>query len=72
MARKKYKITNKKRDVRKFRDKFLGIDVLVRPRSYVLIDNPSEEVWTIPGTWIVEDMEQQEKAKQIIKPKEEI
>ncbi|KKK51235.1 hypothetical protein LCGC14_3116990 [marine sediment metagenome] len=70
MARGRYKITNKKGDVRRFRDMYLGEEIRVRPRSYVYIDHPSEEVWTIPDTWTVEDTERQEKKAQIIKPKE--
>ena len=54
-----YKITNKAKDVRKFRDRFLGKDILVEPKKFILTNSPPEE----SEIWKVEIAEQQEKKK---------
>jgi len=54
---KKYKVTNKAKDVRKFRDGFLGKDILVGPNKFILTDHPPEE----SEIWKVETVEQLEK-----------
>ena len=54
---KKYKVTNKAKDVRKFRDGFLGKDILVGPNKFILTDHPPEE----NEVWKVETVEQLEK-----------
>lgn len=59
-----YKVTNKAKDVRKFRDGFLGRDVHVEPRKSVLTNRPPEE----SEIWKVEKSEQKPKAE---KPKVE-
>lgn len=38
-----FKITNKKKDVRKFRDKFTGKDIFVEPKKSVIVKKPIEE-----------------------------
>ena len=44
-----YKITNKAKDVRKFRDRFLGKDIFVEPGKSVLTKKPLEEneIWKV-------------------------
>lgn len=44
-----YKVTNKAKDVRKFRDRYLGKDVHVEPGKSVLVRRPPKEneVWKI-------------------------
>ncbi len=64
--KKKYKVTNKAKDVRKFRDRFLGKDIFVGPKKFILTDKPPEE----NDIWKVENIEKLEKKKQIIKSKE--
>lgn len=65
--KKKYKVTNKAKDVRKFRDRFLGKDILIGPKKFILTNNPPEEsdIWKVET---VEEME--EKTKKTIKLKE--
>ncbi len=64
--KKKYKVTNKLKDVRKFRDRFLGKDIFVEPRKFILTNNPPEE----SEVWKVETVEKLEEKKQIIKSRE--
>ena len=59
------KVTNKFKDVRRFRDRFLGKDILVGPKKFVLTNSPPEE----SDVWKVETIEELEK-KKIIKLKE--
>ncbi len=54
---KKYKVTNKMKDVRKFRDSFLGKDILVGPRKFIFTDRPPKE----SDVWKVENIEKLEK-----------
>ena len=61
-----YKVTNKAKDVRKFRDRFLGKDILIEPKKFILTNNPPEE----SDIWKVENVEEPEKKKQIIKSQE--
>lgn len=44
-----FKVKNKAKDVRKFRDKFLGKDILVEPNKFVFTNKPPQEneVWEI-------------------------
>jgi len=56
---KKYKVTNKAKDVRKFRDSFLGKDILVGPKKFILTNKPPEE----SDIWKVETVEELEKKK---------
>ena len=62
----KYKVTNKLKDVRKFRDSFLGKDIFIGPKKFILTNNPPEE----SDVWKVESIEELEKKKQTIKLKE--
>ena len=57
--KKKYKVTNKAKDVRKFRDRFLGEDIFVGPKKFILTNNPPEE----SDIWKVETVEKLEKKK---------
>ncbi len=65
--KKKYKVTNNANDVRKFRDSFLGKDILVGPKKFILTNNPPENTNDI---WKVETVEKSEKKKQTNKIKE--
>jgi hypothetical protein len=49
MENKMYKVTNKAKDVRKFRDQFLGKDVLFEPRKFILTSRPPEsnDIWKV-------------------------
>ncbi len=49
MPREKYKVKNKAKDVRKFRDGFLGEDIFVQPGKYAVTYRPPEEneIWEI-------------------------
>ncbi|KKK70262.1 hypothetical protein LCGC14_2925780 [marine sediment metagenome] len=64
---KKYKVTNNAKDVRKFRDSFLGKDILVEPKKFIFTNKPPKE----NGVWKVENIEKLEKKKQL-NPKEVI
>jgi len=64
--KKKYKVTNKAKDVRKFRDGFLGKDIFVGPKKFIFTDKPPEE----NDVWKVETAEKPEEKKQIIKSQE--
>ena len=55
--KKKYIVTNKAKDVRKFRDRFLGKDIFVGPKKFILTDHPPEE----SEIWKVEKFEKLEK-----------
>ena len=55
-----YKVTNKAKDVRKFRDRFLGKDIFVEPKKSVLTKRPPEE----NDIWKVETVEELEKKKE--------
>jgi len=58
---KKYKVTNKAKDVRKLRDGFLGKDIFVGPKKFILTNKPPKE----SDIWKVENTEELEKKKQI-------
>ena len=62
--RKKYKVTNKAKDIRKFRDSFLGKDILVGPKKFIFTNKPPKE----NEVWKVENTEKLE--KKIIKSRE--
>ncbi len=62
-TKKKFKVTNKAKDVRKFRDRFLGKDILVEPKKFILTDHPPEE----SDIWMVRTVEQLEKKDQKLK-----
>ena len=57
--KKKYKVTNNAKDVRKFRDSFLGKDILVEPKKFIFTNKPPKE----NGVWKVENIEKLEKKK---------
>ena len=57
--KKKYKVTNKAKDVRKFRDSFLGKDILIEPKKFIFTDKPPKE----SDVWKVEHTEKLEKKK---------
>jgi len=61
-----YRVTNKAKDVRKFRDSFLGKDIFVGPKKFILTSKPPKE----NSIWKVETVEKLEEKKQIIKLKE--
>ena len=52
-----YKVTNKMKDVRKFRDNYSGKDILVGPRKSVLTMRPPEE----GQVWKVEEVQEEKK-----------
>jgi len=56
---KKYKVTNIFKDVRKFRDNFLGKDIFVGPKKFILTNKPPKQ----SDVWKVESVEQLEKKK---------
>ena len=58
-----YKVTNKAKDVRKFRDGFLGKDIFVEPGKSVFTEKPIEK----SEIWNVEIVEKLEEKKQINK-----
>jgi hypothetical protein len=55
-----YKVTNKWNDERKFRDGFLGKDVIVEPGKSVFTNRPPEE----NDIWKVEIIEETPKAEE--------
>lgn len=57
--KKKYKVTNKLKDVRKFRDSFLGEDIFVGPKKFIFTNKPPKE----SDVWKVESIEELEKKK---------
>ncbi len=61
-----YKVTNKLKDVRKFRDSFSGKDIFVEPKKFIFTNNPPKE----SDVWKVENIEELEKKKKIIKSRE--
>ena len=54
---KKYKVTNIFKDVRKFRDNFLGKDIFVGPKKFILTNKPPKQ----SDVWKVESVEKLEK-----------
>ena len=54
-----FKVTNKAKDVRKFRDRFLGKDIFIGPKKFALTNRPPEE----SDIWKVENIEELEKEK---------
>jgi len=56
-----YKVTNKAKDVRKFRDRFLGKDIFVEPKQFALTKRPPEE----NEIWKVEKIEESEKKQKL-------
>ncbi len=65
-GKKRYKVTNKAKDVRKFRDRFLGKDIFIEPKKFILTDKPPEE----NDIWKVEDVEKLEKKNQLNVPQD--
>ena len=63
----KYKVTNKRKDVRKFRDSFYGKDIFVKPNQFIFTNKPpiESEIWKVE---FVEKLEK--KTKKIIKLRE--
>ncbi len=59
--KKRYKVINKLKDVRKFRDRFLGKDILVGPKKFIFTDHPPKE----NEVWKVENIEKLEEKKTI-------
>ena len=55
-----YKVTNKAKDIRKFRDGFLGRDVLVEPKKFVITKRPPIE----NSIWKVEVFDKTEKKEE--------
>lgn len=49
MPKEIYKVKNKAKDVRKFRDRYIGEDVFVEPGKYALTHTPPEEneIWAV-------------------------
>lgn len=43
MGKKLYKVTNRAKDERKFRDKYMGRDIILKPRESVVTTSPPEE-----------------------------
>jgi hypothetical protein len=66
---KKYKVTNKANDVRKFRDKFLGKDILVEPKKFVLTDKPpkANDIWKVETVEKLEEKTDKLNKKEVIK-----
>jgi hypothetical protein len=64
--KKIYRVKNKSLDIRKFRDNFLGKDILVGPGKFVLTKNPPIE----NEIWEIKYVEEPEKKKKLIKLKE--
>lgn len=62
-----YNVKNKKQDLRKFRDSFLGKDIYVKPGETVVTTKPPKE----SEVWSVKDIEKMEKTEQKIKLKED-
>lgn len=52
-----FKITNKKKDVRKFRDSFTGKYVFVQPKKSVMVMKPIKE----NSVWKIEKIEENKK-----------
>lgn len=67
-----YRVTNKAKDVRKFRDRFLGKDVLVGPKKFILTNNPPEEndIWKVEIAEQLEEKKQRNKSQEVKKMKE--
>lgn len=57
-----YKVTNKAKDIRKFRDRFLGKDILVKPGKFILTNKPpvENEIWKVEN---VEELEEKKEQK---------
>ena len=62
-----YKVTNKTKEERKFRDGFLGEDIIVGPGESVLTRKPPVE----DNIWKVEEAEKSEEKKPKSKQKED-
>ena len=54
------------KDVRKFRDSFLGKDIFVEPKKFILTNKPPEE----SDVWKVENIEELEKKKKQLNQRE--
>ena len=52
-----FKITNKSKDVRKFRDNFTGKYVYIQPKKSVVVVKPIKE----SSIWKIEEIEEQKK-----------
>ena len=68
----KYKVTNKAKDVRKFRDSFLGKDIFVGPKKFILTNKPPKEsdVWKVETVEQLEKKENKKSSHKTIKSKE--
>lgn len=60
-----YKVTNKAKDVRKFRDSFLGEDILVKPKKFVFTKKPpvENEIWKVEK--FTEELEKKNKTTKL-------
>ena len=60
-----YKVKNKLNDERKFRDNYIGKDIYVKPKGFVITNRPPEE----GEVWKVEKIEEiiPKKTKEVIK-----
>ena len=69
--RKKYKVTNKAKDVRKFREQDSGKDIFVQPKKSVLTDCPPDktnDIWNVRSNKKEEEPKIEEKLEE---PEEE-
>ena len=66
-----YKVKNKTNQVKKFRDKYLGKDILVDAKKYVLTNNPptASEVFSVEE--VKEKIESEESKEEIYVEKKE-
>ena len=71
-----YVVTNKAKDVRKFRDRFLGKDVLVNPGESTFTKRPpvNNDIWKVEKSKHIEKPEKktQIKSQEVKKMKEKI
>jgi hypothetical protein len=64
--KKLYRLTNKAKDTRNFFDKYLGKNIQIQPKKFILTYRPPEE----NEIWKVEDVEELEKKKQQLNKRE--
>lgn len=65
--RKKYKVTNKAKDVRKFREQDSGKDIFVKPKKSILTDCPpdnTDDIWTVKSNKKEEEPEEKEEPEE--------
>lgn len=69
-----YVVTNKAKDVRKFRDRFLGKDVLVNPGESTFTKRPpaNNDIWEVRKSRNIEKLEKKKpiKSREVKKMKE--